>query len=412
MAIADLADWLSEWSRTGSVWYLKRLSGNDTLANEAHQAGPYVPKELLFRVFPELHDESRRNPDLQIDARVDSHGTQRTVRAIWYNNRYFGGTRNEARVTGWGGADSPLLDPDSTGALAAFSFQHVSDGELHRMRIWVCRNAAEEDLLEERIGVVEPGHPVIWSPDDDVSRGIGALDEVVLGRCYLSRDQLPREWRESFPAALDVARKVQELRPLKGETADDRLTRRRECEYELFRAIEDAIEGVRVTQGFSSVADFLTHAQRILQRRKARSGKSLELQTQMILIEDGLRPGIDFSHNPESESGKRPDFLFPSESAYKDLTFPAERLYMLAVKTTCRDRWRQILNEADRIPDKHLLTLQEGVSLSQYAEMKNAGVRLVVPTAITDKYPSSIRSELMTLSAFIGHVTPIVGHGA
>ena len=26
---------------------------------------------------------------------------------------------------------------------------------------------------------------------------------------------------------------------------------------------------------------------------------------------------------------------------------------MLGVKTTCKDRWRQVLSEADRIPQKH-----------------------------------------------------------
>jgi hypothetical protein len=30
---------------------------------------------------------------------------------------------------------------------------------------------------------------------------------------------------------------------------------------------------------------------------------------------------------------------------------------MLGVKTTCSDRWRQVLAEADRIQLKHLLTL-------------------------------------------------------
>ena len=32
---------------------------------------------------------------------------------------------------------------------------------------------------------------------------------------------------------------------------------------------------------------------------------------------------------------------------------------MLAVKTTCKDPWRQILTEADHIGTKHLLTQQE-----------------------------------------------------
>lgn len=102
-----------------------------------------------------------------------------------------------------------------------------------------------------------------------------------------------------------------------------------------------------------------------------------------------------------SEDGKTPDFLFPSMAAYRDPSFPADRLRMLAVKTTCKDRWRQVLNEADRIPSKHLLTLQEGVSQSQFSEMVKAGVSLVVPASLTDKYPKAVQPHLQSLESFI-----------
>jgi hypothetical protein len=84
--------------------------------------------------------------------------------------------------------------------------------------------------------------------------------------------------------------------------------------------------------------------------------------------------------------------------------FPAERLRMLAVKTTCRDRWRQVLNEADRIETKHLLTLQEGVSERQFNEMTESGVRLVVPGPILDSYPATVRPHLLTFESFIGDI--------
>lgn len=74
---------------------------------------------------------------------------------------------------------------------------------------------------------------------------------------------------------------------------------------------------------------------------------------------------------------------------------------MLAVKTTCKDRWRQILNEADLIAEKHLLTLQEGVSLTQFAEMQNAGVKLVVPAGLIKKYPREVQPHLQSLKSFI-----------
>lgn len=77
---------------------------------------------------------------------------------------------------------------------------------------------------------------------------------------------------------------------------------------------------------------------------------------------------------------------------------------MLAVKTTCKDRWRQALSEADRVANKHLFTLQEGVSLNQFNEMRDAGVQLVVPRELHKKYPKEIRHEIMYLSEFINEM--------
>lgn len=74
---------------------------------------------------------------------------------------------------------------------------------------------------------------------------------------------------------------------------------------------------------------------------------------------------------------------------------------MLAAKTTCKDRWRQILNEANRISPKHLVTLQQGVSENQFNEMIAAGVTLVVPEALHESYPKAIRPKLLTLDRYI-----------
>ena len=57
--------------------------------------------------------------------------------------------------------------------------------------------------------------------------------------------------------------------------------------------------------------------------------------------------------------------------------------------------------KADRIDEKHLLTLQEGVSENQFQEMVDAKVRLVVPAKIIESYPKSIRPHLQTLESFI-----------
>jgi len=77
---------------------------------------------------------------------------------------------------------------------------------------------------------------------------------------------------------------------------------------------------------------------------------------------------------------------------------------MLAVKTSCKDRWRQVLAEAERIRPKHLLTLEPGISRAQTEEMKKQDVQLVVPQGLQMTYSKAQQSELLNLAAFISSV--------
>ena len=405
MAIADLTDWMNEYGRPGTVWYAKRLSGNDTLATESHQAGPYIPKDFVFRMFPAINRPDAENPDCRFDLYIDSHSDHRTVRAVWYNNKLRGGTRNESRLTGFGGSQSALLDPDSTGALAVFAFVLGDDGSAHECHVWVCRNEIEEDLLEERLGSIDPKEHVIWEPGAVPAAGLlGAERTAPRTSCRLNGSEIPEAWLKKFPKGEEIILKTFELRPMAGASIDVRLVRRRQCEYEIFQSVEEAFYLPRIKQGFNDVEGFLGIAQTILQSRKSRSGNSLELHVRDIMKEEGLRADTDFTHRPKIEGGKRPDFLFPSQAAYENAHFPAEKLRMLAAKTTVKDRWRQIINEADRITSKHLLTLQEGVSEGQFREMREAQVQLVVPTDLHDVYPPSVRPHLITFESFIADV--------
>lgn len=398
----NISEWMDAYSGDSSVWYVKRLSGNDTLANGSHQAGPYIPKDLLFDVFPALNRPGIKNPDVRFELCVHSHDEAREVRAIWYNNRLHENPengRNETRVTGFGGQSSALLDPDSTGALTIFAFRQTGSDRVTKCEVWLCANQLEEELVEERVGPVEPGKGRVWPPKQADLFNIGEK-----ASCWLAPDEIPEAWLVSFPSGVEIIRKAIALRDDRRLSPDQRLVKRRECEFEMFRSVEQAVEMPNITAGFSDIDSFIARAQTILQRRKARSGHSLELHAKAIFLEEELIEGQHFSHQPESEPGKKPDFLFPSAAAYKDPTFPSDRLRMLAVKTSCRDRWRQVINEADRIPVKHLLTLQEGVSEAQFREMCGAGVKLVVPDGIIRKFAKPIQPHLQSLATFIANV--------
>ncbi len=402
----NLGDWLGRALGAEFVWYIKRLSGNDTLANDAHQAGPYIPRDFLREVLPGLNRPDAANPDVRLRVSIDSHADYRHVRAVWYNNALRGGTRNEARITGWGGRNSPLLDPENTGALTVFSFRIARVESLRDCHVWVCRDVEEEQLIQAEIGPVDPGESWRWSASSGAVPTL--FGRPVLDVCKLTREELPEAWLEQFPTGAEVVAKVLALRPKGNQNVDERLLNRRRCEFELFRSLEEAIELPVIERGFKGVDEFIARAQRILQRRKARSGRSLELHVRAVLEEEGLNEGRAFSYQPESEDGKQPDFLFPSEEAYKDPQYPSNNLRMLAVKTTCKDRWRQILNEADRVESKHLLTLQEGVSRKQFDEMSKARIQLVVPEKHIVKFPVDVRPHLLTFRSFLAEVGSIV----
>jgi hypothetical protein len=82
----------------GSRNITKKLSANDVGATGAHQAGILIPKnEDLLSFFPSLEKELK-NPRVHIKF-IDQSGYEWTFAFIYYNNKGFGGTRNEYRLT-------------------------------------------------------------------------------------------------------------------------------------------------------------------------------------------------------------------------------------------------------------------------------------------------------------------------
>lgn len=402
----NFARWLDVYSQASGSLYVKRLSGNDTLANGSHQAGPYFPKSALFDLFPGLNRPRTPNPRVAFDLHVDSHGGHTLAKAIWYNNKRSGGTRDEVRITTLGGKSSALLDPDNTGAIAVFAF--LQEGSRTSCRVWVCRSADEEDHFENRVGPVDPAKIIMWRALYAYYPTMHSGVRKKKTSASLGVKDLPTRWRKEYPSPADIVAKTQDLCPTSSfPDPDRRLVERRETEFELFLSVENAIELPKIRRGFQNLEEFVGKAQSILQRRKARSGLSLELQTRALFVEEGLESEKNFTFQPKSEDSKQPDFLFPSEAAYKDRNFPADSLRMLAVKTTCRDRWRQILAEADRVQCKHLLTLQEGISVGQFQEMVKANVKLVVPKPLVTKYHRDIRGRLLSVRDFISEVSGI-----
>jgi hypothetical protein len=388
----SLRDWLIRISGEEWVWFAKRLSANDTGLTGAHQVGFYVPRTFALAVAPELA-EHRKNPGRDITFTLVSHDQVAAPRLTYYNSRVVEQKRdgrNEFRVTRFGGHRSALQDPESTGAILVTAW----DTSGADVEAWLADTYHEEDLIETVLGPVDPGTQVLRLVP---APGQPQVLVAAPATCDPDISDLPPAWADSFPPGRELTEAAIERRPSVGNDADKRLLDRYRCEFGLFKVVEAAHVLPLVTAGFPSVDEFLTVAQTVANRRKSRAGRSLELHLARIFDEEG----VSYQTGRTTEGNRKPDFVFPSIDAYHS----GATTLMLGVKTSVKDRWRQVIDEAAKIPQKHLFTLSEGVSPDQFDQMQGAGLTLVVPSANVDSFPVAVRPRLLTLADFVALVT-------
>lgn len=168
-------------------------------------------------------------------------------------------------------------------------------------------------------------------------------------------------------------------------------------EERLFRTLEREIVEERLKKGFDSVETFVGFSLSVQNRRKSRVGHALEHHLEAVFKASNIR----YQRGVKTEGNAKPDFLFPGILQYRDINISSPPLRMLAAKSTCKDRWRQILTEAARIPQKHLFTLETAISENQTDEMKNHCVQLVVPPSVAKTFSQSQQLKLINLQQFI-----------
>ena len=173
-------------------------------------------------------------------------------------------------------------------------------------------------------------------------------------------------------------------------------------EESLYRTLERHVVAGRLAGVGGDVDLTLEIAMQTFQRRRSRAGHALENHVAEVLRLNG----VQFDQQATTEGRKRPDFLIPGQGAYLDPDFPTSRLFMLGVKTTCKDRWRQVLTEADRIPRKHLLTLEAPISPAQTSEMNGRAIRLVLPFSLHSHFEPMQQRDLVSVRAFVRQVQP------
>lgn len=217
-------------------------------------------------------------------------------------------------------------------------------------------------------------------------------------------DVMLARFGESLPATALFSAYARETTPDLNPVADPdaALLGWMEREEILFRTMEKHIVGGRLQKGFvaNDVDGFVAFSQSVLQRRKSRAGFALENHLKAIFTANRLR----YQHGAVTEGKAKPDFLFPGSKEYHDQGFSPQLLTMLGAKTTCKDRWRQVLAEARRIVPKHLLTLETAISRSQTDEMQQHEVQLVIPQGLHETFTAPQQRSLMNLTGFISLV--------
>lgn len=225
-------------------------------------------------------------------------------------------------------------------------------------------------------------------------------------------DELIGRFPEALPSGRDISLLVQQRVVHDPVTdPDGALVRWIEAEAATFRLWEDALiaralhRGFTLPGGYPDVESFREFTMRLRQSRVSRAGGALQIHAAHVLAANG----IAFEEQVITEPGERPDFIFPSRSAYHDASRSPDRLAMLAAKFTLKDRWRQVLNEAKRIRRKHLITIDSAISVGTRVAIGNAGIILVLPEPIRSRYSiSPMTASVLNVAELLDSLRRIV----
>lgn len=362
--------------------FAKFLSPNDTGLTGAHQCGIYIPQESRSLIF-ETKFRKGENHDRWADIIWNDVETTHS-RFVYYGQ----GTRNEYRITNFGHGFK-WLKPEHTGDLAVI----CKENENSYCAFILSKEDEIESFLETFSIAPTQLNRIVNRADKSQANEDEILDTYLL------------DFNGEFPSTTVMALSAEEAdRALHGDPAeespDKTLVRRIDVEYRLFRRMEDKYYSFVITEPANTLEAFVSTGLEIANRRKSRAGKSLEHHLAAIFDQ------YDILYTPQAttEGNRKPDFIFPSVDSYHDESFPVGLLTFLGAKTTCKDRWRQVLNEASRISEKYLFTLQQGVSPQQLEEMHEEHLTLVVPCQYHKYYPQTEWKSVISLHDFIGIV--------
>ena len=291
---------------SGQRAYCKFLAANDTGLTGGHQAGIYISKPSIPILFDEPGIKGT-NKEKWVKVKWQD-GIETDTRFIYYGK----GTRNEYRITNFG-RGFPFLRPEYTGALFVFAKCDAED-----YQAFVLNSEEDIDQFLDAFGIspTETNQLIDAGRVQEETQERIAIQEFIAG---LTVDFPLSE--EMSAAARDIQNRVYDHLEFIRTNPDRKIIDWTNTEYALFRAIEHARYGDAIARGFTSVDEFITMANMVLNRRKSRAGKSLEHHLSAIF--DGNE--VIYTAQAVTEGNKKPDFIFPSQASYHDMTFPTDK---------------------------------------------------------------------------------------
>lgn len=412
---SEIAAWIARSERI----FLKKLSRNDCSWADLpgnHQAGIYIPSAIQeSRFFPKLENTNREKPhiyDTFFATLWPATGEVRQSRLKHYSNK-----GREFHFTRLPKEQFAGLSP------ASLILGGILKASVEGTWYWfivVDSVSDEAEIIESAFSLPADFHFGLFSPDV-VSRGLdeeetliaeltSALRDGVL-EAFIARQKLPRPDQLASQAQSQWLQQHRQLAldPFAIEAPGDAVMRiSRDIEYSLYKRAELRQRAAQVAglllrgqdpvtalvRGFGQLdALFLSAAQ----TRKSRAGRSFEQHVQRLLVDGRVR------HEAQAVlGGRRPDFVLPDVAT---LNRARDRgAVILSLKTTLRERWKQLGLERPHAP-VFLATVDDRVSSEAIADMARNGIVLVVPESLkmSKEAVYEKQDEVITFRRFFDH---------
>lgn len=392
---------INKWIGKSHRLLIKKLSRNDcSWADDPgkHQNGSYVPQEIRGSdFFPKLQNKNPAKP----------HIFEATIETFWPASAEFKKSTlkhysNKGSELHFTGVPKEMFSGLAPASLLLGGVLLKPLGEAHHWFITIDSLSEEAALLESAFDLGVDFHYGLFDPGTIFSAAFADSELLIREiRAAIKSGTLKAfiKAASQFPPSPIIASDAQKiflqqhgydsLNPYEITNPGDAVMEiSRDIEYTLYKRIElrhRAAETIGIiTQGGADIvasvvrgypelnASFLSASQ----TRKSRAGRSFEHHVAKL-----LRDGQILFQEQAVTGGRRPDFVMPSVKALKQKVRAYDDALVLSLKTTLRERWKQVPMEKFNCA-LFLATVDDRVSSDAIEDMRGLGIHLLVPESL------------------------------